>query len=348
MSRSSISSQTASNNSVTMEDPFEAVKSECDSERVEGCIPRMALCLLLLAPTLLTAQANKNQQGAAAANSPVAQCDPAQTPQKDVATASGTRSLDGERSGTDGQMVSQSNGDSTKRNLRLTGSAASDPVADPQPPQCRGKDDDAEHWRPKDPSMSATPAAASEVDKKPPLASLNDGKLTITAHDAPLGEVLEAIQRLTGIAADIPPGGAEQRIFDNVGPAPVREVLVKLLDGTNLNYVIVSSAQDPRVVKKLILTAQTTASQPVQQLSAREAGEQADGPTLYGAGFSNDAAQTVEPNPPANGIPTNVNIQQAAAAENKTPGQILDELQKKQIKQLEDQAAQAAQNAPQQ
>jgi hypothetical protein len=40
--------------------------------------------------------------------------------------------------------------------------------------------------------------------------------------------------------------------------------------------------------------------------------------------------------------PVNSKIQQAATASGKTPGQILDEMQKKQLQQLDEQAAQPA------
>ncbi|MBT9329585.1 hypothetical protein [Paracidobacterium acidisoli] len=178
------------------------------------------------------------------------------------------------------------------------------------------------------------------------------GELTVSGHGARLGQILDSIKGLTGIAIDAPPQSADNRIFDDIGPASARRVLEILLDGSNVNYVLVSSPQDSQHVQQLILTARTNEPPPVPAGAAAGAmAEQAGGPTLYGAGFGGGEVPVVQPaaveavaDPGGNGIPTNVNIQQAATASGKTPGQILDELQKKQLQELDAQeAAQAAQ-----
>jgi hypothetical protein len=351
------------NDIVTVEERFDGNKYMQFPVDVEKCLLVITVCVVFLSATpsqgqSYTTQATPSKVTATSA----AQCDTAEgQAQKASANGSETQSAEVARPGAEAQEDSQSSLEPTKRNLRLTGSASSDPAADPQTPQCKGKEDDAEHWHPKDPSMSANPAPASEVKATSPLVSLKDGNITVAARDARLGEILEAIQRLTGIVVDIPAEGSDERIFDSVGPAPVREALVKLLDGTKFNYVIVSSTQDPRTVKRLILTAQTSGA-PIPHAGGAQGEEQAQaGPSLYGgSGFSNDETASNEPaanqpqpiDPPAAtkaaiGLPANFNLQQAAAAAGKTPAQMLDELQKRQIQQLDDQLAAQGQPAQQ-
>jgi hypothetical protein len=174
------------------------------------------------------------------------------------------------------------------------------------------------------------------------------GELKVVGHGARLGQILETIKALTGITLEVPQDSADNQIFDDVGPAPARQALMQLLDGTRLNYVILSSSEDPQSVKGLILTAQTAMMPTTTLGSAKELPtEQASGPALYGAGFSEATGQAPPIEPAANTpspVPVNPTIQQEATASGKTPGQILDELQKKQLQQLD---ARAAQSAPQ-
>lgn len=355
MPRSETRRQRSINNIVTVREHFDAIKCAWFSIRMGKCFFAALVCVFLSSPSLLRAQSYQTRVASATNSTPSnAQCDAAKAEsQKQSAESSKQQPSDAAPAGVEDQEISQGGSDTTKRNLRLPASATSDSAADPQTPQCKGKDDDAEHWRPKEPSMSANPAASSEVKATAPLVSLQDGKITINSRDAKLGEILEAIERLTGITVDIPPAGADERIFDNVGPMLVREALVKLLDGTKFNYIIVSSAQDPQAVKKLILSTQTntppiTASTPSPQNT-----EEASGPALYGgSGYNNDTTASNDPPPTpqpietpaaakaALGLPANFNLQQAAAAAGKTPGQMLDELQKRQIQQLDDQLSQ--------
>jgi hypothetical protein len=138
------------------------------------------------------------------------------------------------------------------------------------------------------------------------------------------------------------------RIFDHVGPSPLREALVELLYGSGFNYIIKASSQDPQIVTGLILSAQAHgASAGTTQQASEPLAEQADAPTAYGvAGFRNEGPpEIIQPTPVATnpgaasvpGIPPGFNVQKAAAASGKTPGQILDELQKQQLQALDDQ-----------
>ena len=247
------------------------------------------------------------------------------------------------------QTVSQPDSESSKRPVALPGVHDSASGVATEDGQCKRETKDATTtWQPKDPSIKVDQPVLPAADPTAPVLSFSDGKLTVTGNGARLGEILEAIKKLTGISLDIPASGADEQIFDNVGPAPPREVLERLLNGSNLNYVILSSSENPQQVQQLILTARTEAPPTPPGPGTGVVAQQATGPALYGAGFSAEASEEstppVAPEPIAavgNAIPVNPNIQQAASASGKTVGQILDELQKKQLQQLDDQAAQA-------
>jgi hypothetical protein len=237
----------------------------------------------------------------------------------------------------------------TKLPLRLSGIENSTGPSDEEVAQCKHDlNDAAEQSQPKTSAESADRPVLPQVDSGAPIVSYKDGELKVVGHGARLGSILEIVKSLTGIALDIPQDGAENQISDDIGPAPLRQALINLLDGARLNYLILGSSEDPQGIKQIILTAQTSTSQigkpaPAAGLST----EQASGPALYGSGFgaaSGPDTAIVEPvvPTPANSIPVNVNIQQAAASSGKTPGEVLDELQKKQLQQLDDQAAQSA------
>jgi hypothetical protein len=61
-----------------------------------------------------------------------------------------------------------------------------------------------------------------------------------------------------GVQVDIPEGAAGKRVFENLGPGPVREVLESLLNGTDLNFAIGSSATDPQKVDSILLLLRPT------------------------------------------------------------------------------------------
>ncbi len=55
---------------------------------------------------------------------------------------------------------------------------------------------------------------------------------------------------------EIPPNATE-RVVADIGPAPARDVLAQLLNGTHFNYVMVGSTTDPSTIQSIILTAKS-------------------------------------------------------------------------------------------
>lgn len=212
----------------------------------------------------------------------------------------------------------------------------------------------AQASEPPPPAPDAVPSQSAQTSQPPaavPIASVTNGKVTIHASGEPLAEVLEAVRTVTGVKINMPADGDSEPVFMNLGPTSTRDALVALVDGTRFNYIIVGSPTDLEHVSEVILSTRSKSDE--GSTVATAGGTPSVQPTLYGGqGYREDAdAAAIEPaipNPatqPAEiptSVPAGINIQQLAAQENKSPGQVLDELQKRQLEVLDQQAAAAA------
>ena len=94
-----------------------------------------------------------------------------------------------------------------------------------------------------------------EAAAKPPLqVSYQNGLLALSANKATLSEVLYAIQQRTGADISIAAGAEQERVVAEIEPAPAPEVLARLLNGSNFNFLIVSAVDDPNKLDKVILS----------------------------------------------------------------------------------------------
>ena len=128
-----------------------------------------------------------------------------------------------------------------------------------------------------------TPKPALEV-------TFRDGLLAIKANKATLSEVLFAVQQRTGAEVAIAAGAEQEKVVAEIAPGPAPEVLARLLNGSKFNFLIVSAANDPRQLERVILTPRTEGG--VQPLPPAQ----------------NDDADDDGPPPPApvqNGMPRN-------------------------------------------
>ena len=80
------------------------------------------------------------------------------------------------------------------------------------------------------------------------------GQLEIHAHNVTLSEVLFQVQKKTGAEIAIPAGTERERVFVDAGPGPASEVMSELLNGSSLNFVVVGSEADPRILRSVILS----------------------------------------------------------------------------------------------
>ena len=118
----------------------------------------------------------------------------------------------------------------------------------------------------------AVPANDPHPDEaaKPTLdVSFRDGLLKIKSDRATLAEVLNAIQQRTGAQISIAPGAEQERVVVDLGPAPAPEIVSRLLYGSHFNFLILSAANNPARLDRVILTPRADGGpMPLPQMQA--------------------------------------------------------------------------------
>jgi hypothetical protein len=97
--------------------------------------------------------------------------------------------------------------------------------------------------------------------------------LTISAQNSTLGDILKAVRVQTGATVDLP-GNASERVVGHFGPAPARDVLTSLLNGSHFNYLLLGSSTDPSALDRVILLAKSGGS---AETTPQPANQQASG-----------------------------------------------------------------------
>jgi hypothetical protein len=98
------------------------------------------------------------------------------------------------------------------------------------------------------------PAAVSEAPlprKLPVSVTFANGMLRIRAEKATFAEVLFEVQRQTRAEIPIPAGAEQEQVAADLGPAPARDVLAALLNGSHYNFIFVG---DEVTLERVILT----------------------------------------------------------------------------------------------
>jgi hypothetical protein len=101
---------------------------------------------------------------------------------------------------------------------------------------------------------TAPPAPAVSATLPPmPLVDVTfaNGMLRIHAENATLSQVLFEVQRQTQAEIAIPAGAEREQIIADLGPAPARDVLAALLNGSPYNFIFVGNEHD---LQQVILT----------------------------------------------------------------------------------------------
>jgi hypothetical protein len=106
------------------------------------------------------------------------------------------------------------------------------------------------------PAQPVVPPTMAQLPATPPKVTYQNGALFINAENSTLGDILREVQKHTGATIDVPPNASE-RVVARLGPAPPRDVLASLLNGSSFNYVMVGSATDPNALATVMLTMKT-------------------------------------------------------------------------------------------
>src|SRR5882762_1567252 len=101
------------------------------------------------------------------------------------------------------------------------------------------------------PEIASAPAPGPV--KKVTIA-VQDGLLSITSNKGSLAEVLNEIRLQTGADISVPAGAEQEEVAVSLGPAPPRDVMAKLLDGSHYNFIIIGSDADANKLERVILS----------------------------------------------------------------------------------------------
>jgi len=107
-------------------------------------------------------------------------------------------------------------------------------------------------------TMAAPLPAVSEAPPPPKPAvtvTFINGMLRIRADKATLAQVLFEVQRQTLAEIAIPAGAEQEEMAADLGPAPARDVLASLLNGSPYNFIFVG---DELSLERVILTRRDT------------------------------------------------------------------------------------------
>jgi hypothetical protein len=149
-------------------------------------------------------------------------------------------------------------------------------------------------------ACAQTPEPASEPPaaqvQAPPVSGLHveyDGeKLTITAANARLGDLLAAISERTSIHFDLPDSLASLSVTAEAGPAGLRDALVALLKKAPVDYAMAGSSNEPDELGRVVILARRKKPAAQGDSAAATATEEAKGGETDGA--SPDAYQMEE------------------------------------------------------
>lgn len=114
------------------------------------------------------------------------------------------------------------------------------------------------------------PAHAVELPAPPAPAkasfqvAFHNGLLSISSDRATLSEILFAVHQRTGAEIAIPAGAEEEKVAVELGPGPAPEVLAHLLNGSRFNFLILSSAKDPKALDQVILSPRAEGTNQIQ------------------------------------------------------------------------------------
>jgi len=181
--------------------------------------------------------------------------------------------------------------------------------------------------------LDAIPAVAPQV-------SYEDGLLTIVAPNSTLGDILRGVKKHTAADIDVP-ATASERVVTRLGPAPARQVMAELLNGSRFNYILLGSPEDTNALVRVVLVAKSGPDTP-DSPSAQANNNTAPPPQMVNA---NDAeAEAVEDTPDDSAEQAAAEAEQPAPNPDqpgvKTPQQLLQEMQQRQLQMQQQQGNQ--------
>jgi hypothetical protein len=185
--------------------------------------------------------------------------------------------------------------------------------------------------------LDALPAVAPDV-------KFQDGLLSIVAPNSTLGDILRAVRKQTSADIEVPTN-ANERVATSLGPAPPRDVMADLLNGSHFNYILLGSPDNANGLVRIVLVAKTGPDTPEAPSQTANTAAPAS-PGANGADNA-DAADTAEETVDESADQAATEADQTPPDQPgvKTPQQMLQEMQQRQL-QMQQQQQQNGQTTP--
>ncbi len=200
------------------------------------------------------------------------------------------------------------------------------------------------------PSGTQGPVPQIPLDSIPavaPQVTYEAGLLTIVAPNSTLGDILRGVRKRTSADIDIP-SSASERVATRLGPAPPREVMAELLNGSHFNYILLGSESDSNALVRVVLVAKTGPDNPPAPAPV-QANSTPGQPPVAGAPPETPEADAAEESA-EDADQAAAEAEQAAPADQqpgvKTPQQLLQEMQQRQLMLQQQQANQPGAATP--
>lgn len=175
---------------------------------------------------------------------------------------------------------------------------------------------------------------------QPAAVAWNGHELSVAATNSSLQQILRDVSTATGVKVDgltsldgSATGPHDQRIYGSYGPAPARDVLRQLLDGSGYNVIMVGD-RGQGTPRELLLTAQVAGSKNPPKANQSNQNAEEDVPEEQ----PEPEPQPDQPGRRFNGQPT----------PGRTPQQMLQEIQQRQQQQQQQNPQPQQQIPPQQ
>ena len=122
---------------------------------------------------------------------------------------------------------------------------------------------------------------------------------------------VQAVQQRTGAEVAIAAGAEQEKVVVEIADGPAPEVLARLLNGSKFNFLIMSGANDPRKLDRVILTARSEGGvqplPPVQNEDAEDEAPQPPAPVQSVPAHTGPPPPIVPNSPPENKAPADDN-----------------------------------------
>jgi hypothetical protein len=179
-----------------------------------------------------------------------------------------------------------------------------------------------------------------QAPAQPATVTYQKGLLAIRAQNSSLLEVLHAVAEQTGARLVLPDNCSDDRVFLNVGPATVREVVAKLLDGSRFNYIMTGAGDATGALTQLTLTPAAAPPSPdtgnsVAESKAPVRAVKPDTPLVGGTVNTPEDLQPYQP------------TEQLQAPKQPIPGEVLEQMLRERIEARQAQQKAEQENNPQ-